>query len=86
MGKTATVRIRIQPGLKARAEKIFHRLGMNASQAITLFYNQVELCDGLPFDVAIPSAVTKRSFKATDKKRDLVVCEDADDLFKKLDI
>jgi DNA-damage-inducible protein J len=84
MDKTATVRVRIQPKLKEHAEAIFHRLGMNASQAITLFYKQVELCGGLPFDVAIPSATTKRTFEATDKGRDLVVCEDADDMFEKL--
>jgi DNA-damage-inducible protein J len=86
MGKTATVRARIQPKLKEHAEIIFHRLGMNATQAITLFYKQVELRNGLPFAVAIPSAITKRTFEATDEGRDLVVCEDADDLFNKLGI
>ena len=86
MSKTATVRARIQPKLKEHAETIFHRLGMNATQAITLFYKQVELRDGLPFEVAIPSAITKRTFDSTDEGRDLVVCEDADDMFKKLGI
>ena len=86
MNKTATVRARIQPTLKARAETIFQRLGVNASQAITLFYKQVELRDGLPFDVAIPSPTTKRTFEATDSGRDLVVCRDADDMFRKLGI
>ena len=86
MRKTATVRARIQPRLKEHAETIFHRLGMNASQAITLFYKQVELRDGLPFDVAIPSTITKRTFEATDGGRDLVICEDADDMFEKLGI
>lgn len=86
MSKTATVRARIQPKLKEHAETIFHRLGMNATQAITLFYKQVELRDGLPFQVAIPSPVTKRTFDSTDEGRDLVVCEDADDMFRKLGI
>jgi DNA-damage-inducible protein J len=86
MSKTATVRARIQPKLKEHAETIFHRLGMNATQAITLFYKQVELRDGLPFDVAIPSATTKRTFDSTNEGQDLVVCEDADDMFEKLGI
>jgi DNA-damage-inducible protein J len=86
MGKTATVRARIQPGLKEHAKTVFRRLGMNASQAVTLFYKQVELCDGLPFDVAIPSTRGKRTFAATGKGHDLIVCEDADDMFKKLGI
>ncbi len=86
MSKTATVRARIQPKLKEHAETIFHRLGMNATQAITLFYKQVELRDGLPFEVAIPSAITKRTFDSTDEGRDLVVCKDANDMFEKLGI
>ena len=86
MSKTATVRARLEPELKGRAENVFHRLGLNPTQAITIFYRQVELRDGLPFDVAIPTPTTRRTFAATDAGRDLVVCKDADDLFKKLGI
>jgi DNA-damage-inducible protein J len=42
MSKTATVRARIQPELKEHAETVFQWLGLNATQAITLFYKQVE--------------------------------------------
>lgn len=86
MSKTATVRARIEPKLKNRAETVFKRLGLNATQAITVFYKQVELRDGLPFDVAIPNAETIRTFEATDAGRDLIVCKDADDLFRKLGV
>lgn len=86
MSKSAMVRARVQPTLKDHAETILRRLGLNATQAITLFYRQVELRDGLPFDVVIPSATTKRTFEATDSGRDLVVCKDADDMFEKLGI
>jgi DNA-damage-inducible protein J len=86
MSKTATVRARIHPRLKQRAETVFRRLGLNATQAITLFYKQVELREGLPFVVAIPSATTKRTFRLTEAGRDLVVCEDADDMFRWLGI
>ena len=86
MRKTATVRARIQPKLKAQAEAVFHRLGLNATQAITLFYKQVELREGLPFEIVIPASTTKRMFESTDAGRDLIVCEDADDMFEKLGI
>ena len=86
MSKTAMVRARVEPELKNQAEKVFHRLGLSATQAITMFYKQVELRDGLPFDVAVPSATTKRTFAASEAGRDLVVCEDADDMFRKLGI
>jgi DNA-damage-inducible protein J len=84
MNKTATVRARLEPQLKDHAEAVFQRLGLNATQAITIFYKQVELRGGLPFDVAIPNATTKRTFAASDAGRDLVVCKDADDMFRKL--
>ena len=86
MSKSAMVRARLEPNLKDHAENIFYRLGLNATQAITMFYKQVELRDGLPFNVAIPTATTKRTFQASDAGRDLVVCENADDMFRKLGI
>lgn len=86
MSKTAMVRARLEPELKNNAERVFHRIGLNATQAISLFYKQVELRNGLPFSVVIPGATTKRTFEATDEGRDLVVCRDADDMFDKLGI
>jgi DNA-damage-inducible protein J len=86
MIKTATVRARMQPKLKDQAENIFHRLGLNPTQAITIFYRQVELRDGLPFDLAIPTSTTSQTFDATNAGRDLIVCKDSDDMFKKLGI
>jgi DNA-damage-inducible protein J len=86
MKKTAMVRARMEPRLKKRAETVFHRLGLNATQAITLFYRQVELRDGLPFEVVIPTEETRQTFQSTDAGDDLVVCDDADDLFDKLGI
>lgn len=86
MSKSAMVRARLEPSLKDHAENIFHRLGLNATQAITMFYKQVELRDGLPFNVAIPTPTTKHTMRESDAGRDLVVCEDADDMFRKLGI
>ena len=86
MGKSATVRARLEPELKDRVESIFHRLGLNATQAITMFYRQVELRGGLPFDVVVPTESTQRTFDATDAGQDLVACESAEEMFEKLGI
>jgi DNA-damage-inducible protein J len=86
MSKSAMVRARVEPALKDRAESVFHRLGLNSTQAITMFYKQVELRDGLPFDVVVPTETTRKTMKKTDAGRDLVVCKDADDMFDKLGI
>jgi len=86
MSKSATVRARIEPRLKKEAEHILEDLGMSATQAINLFYRQVTLRKGLPFDVVIPTATTRRTFENTDVGKGLVVCKDADDMFRKLGI
>jgi DNA-damage-inducible protein J len=80
------VRARVEPDLKDHAEAVFRRLGLNATQAITMFYKQVELREGLPFEVAILTPTTVKTFEATDAGRDLMVCKDADDMFEKLGI
>ena len=86
MAKTAMIRARIEPRLKLHAERVLDRLGLTPTEAITVFYRQVELRKGLPFDVVIPNATTLNTLRATDAGRDLVVCEDADDMFRKLGI
>ena len=86
MSKSATVRTRMEPGLKREAESLLGRLGLSASQAITIFYRQVTLRKGLPFDIVIPNVTTRRVFEETDAEKNLIVCSDADDMFKKLGI
>lgn len=49
--KTATIRARVDPTLKERAEATFAEVGLSASAAITLFYSQVIRHGGLPFAV-----------------------------------
>ena len=53
MPKTAVVSARISPELKHNAEQVFKELGLTATQAILLFYKQVELERGLPFAVRV---------------------------------
>jgi DNA-damage-inducible protein J len=86
MSKSAMVRARVEPKLKADAEGLFERLGLSTTQAITIFYRQVALHRGLPFDVVIPNATTCKTLEDTDRGRNLVVCKDADDMFEKLGI
>jgi len=86
MKKSSSVHARMEPDLKNTVEHIFQKLGLTTSQALILFYRQVELRNGLPFDVAIPNETTRRTLADTDSGRNLVVCEDADDMFKKLGI
>lgn len=54
--KSANLYARIEPDVKAQAESILSALGIPASNAINMFYKQIILQRGLPFDVKIPSS------------------------------
>ena len=54
--KSANLYARIEPDVKEKAENILATLGIPASNAINMFYKQIILQRGLPFEVKIPSA------------------------------
>jgi DNA-damage-inducible protein J len=54
--KSANVYARIEPDVKEQAESILSALGIPASNAINMFYKQIILNRGLPFEVKIPAA------------------------------
>lgn len=54
--KSANLYARIEPDVKEKAESILAALGIPASNAINIFYKQIILQRGLPFEVKMPSA------------------------------
>ena len=84
--KTAVVRSRIEPDLKEHAEHILQQLGLSPTEAVTLFYRQITLQKGLPFEVKIPNEVTLQTFQDTDEGRNLIRVQSKEDLFDQLDI
>ena len=55
MVKSANLYARIEPELKNEAEAILSGLGVPVSNAINIFYRQIVIHRGLPFDVRFPS-------------------------------
>lgn len=54
--KSANLYVRIEPDVKEQAESILSALGIPASNAINMFYKQIILNRGIPFEVKIPTA------------------------------
>ncbi len=54
MSKSANLYARIEPEVKEQAESILSTLGIPASNAINMFYKQIILQRGLPFELKIP--------------------------------
>lgn len=86
MAKTAMITARIEPSLKADAEKVLSKLGISTTDAISLFLTQVRLQKGLPFAVRIPNKTTLKAMRDAEEGTNLTECKDADDMFKKLGI
>jgi len=81
MAKTAAISTRIAPELKRDAGQIFRELGLTTSQAITLFYKQVDLQRGLPFSVKVPNEVTRKALEDARTRRNLESSDSIDDLY-----
>jgi len=86
MSKSAVVTARIDPDLKRSAEHVFTMLGLNTTQAITLFFKQVELQQGLPFVVRIPNETTRTALDEAQARSNLASFNTVDELFKDLGI
>jgi len=84
MPKSSSIHARIAPDLKEEAEAILKKLGLNASQAINLFYQQIRLTRGLPLVLRVPNETTRQTLDDTDAGKNLVYCRDAEDLFARL--
>jgi DNA-damage-inducible protein J len=64
--KDVKVQARMDAELKQAAEKIFEELGVSPTEAIRMFYTQVKIHRGLPFDLKVPNAVTLAAIEETE--------------------
>jgi addiction module RelB/DinJ family antitoxin len=61
MTRTATLQMRVTPGVKYASEKILHRIGLSMTQAMELFLRRVIVDERIPFEVvALDSATLAR--------------------------
>ena len=70
--KTAAVTARVDPEVKENAERILSQLGLSASTAIDVFYRQVILTGGIPFEIVVPNPLPRVSGLSSDELRVLL--------------
>lgn len=68
---TGKVQARMDPALKESAERVFEKLGMTTTEAVRLFFKQVELYQGLPFSVNVPNKATIKALRDADENRQM---------------
>lgn len=88
MVKAETFNMRLEPGLKRDVDDILNRLGLSMSDAVTVFFNQVRLKGGIPFEVVIPqpNELTLKTMRETDNDINMRYFNNAQDMFKELGI
>lgn len=57
MQNSNVLHVRMDSKLKNNVSKILESLGLTESDAVKLFYRQVELHGGLPFDIKLPERI-----------------------------
>lgn len=72
MSKTTTMNIRIEPNLKREVEEILSDLGMNISDAVTIYFKQIVLTDSIPLQIKRPKF----------NKETLAAIEEANEIMK----
>ena len=78
MAKTATIHVRIDDNTKQAAVAVLDTLGISIAEAVTLYFKQVALRKGIPFELTIPEQVGRNFDRVSEFKRD--------DLQKVLDV
>ena len=72
MSKTTTMNIRIEPSLKKEVEEVLTDLGMNISDAVTIYFKQIVLTDSIPLQIKRPKF----------NKKTLEAIKEADEIMK----
>ena len=49
--------------MKTEAEKVLRHVGVKTSDALTMFYKQIVIHQGLPFEVRIPNKETRKAIR-----------------------
>ncbi|HEY4522168.1 MAG TPA: type II toxin-antitoxin system RelB/DinJ family antitoxin [Candidatus Paceibacterota bacterium] len=84
MAKTGYINARVERKLKKDAEAVLERVGVNTSDAVTMFLKQVVLQEGLPFEVRIPNKETRKAIADLEAGRGQVFTGSTKELFDKL--
>ena len=82
MSKTQTT-IRVDEENYLKAKDILGQIGLNYSQAVSVFNNMIVLNKGLPFELKLPNPQTRQALHEL-KVRDGKTFDNVDELFSDL--
>jgi DNA-damage-inducible protein J len=77
---------RIDADLKHDAGVILNQIGLSESDAIRMFYRQIVMQRGLPFEAKIPNKETVEAFSELDQNKSTLTRNTFEEFDKSLDI
>ena len=83
--KSARISTRIDENLKQKAESILDDLGLSPSEAIIMYYKQILLRRGIPFDVRLPDD-TLEAIEDLETGKNISKYKTLDEMYKDLHI
>jgi len=76
MALNSTVRARVDKKLKEEVEAILSQIGLNTSQAITIFLKRIKYEKGIPFELKVPNATTLKAIEEAKNNEGITVTLD----------
>jgi len=70
MAKTDTIHVRIEEKIKKEALEVFDKLGISMADAVTMYFKQVALKNGIPFELTTEKVARNNFERVSDFKRD----------------
>lgn len=86
MQKSVSIHARIKPELKNSVEGVLDKLGITTSDAIKIFFNQIVLTNGLPFEIKIPNLETQQALNDIHTGKNIISYKNTEEMFKELGI
>lgn len=71
--KTAIINARVKPQLKNEVESILSQLGITTTQAITMYFEQIKINNGIPFSLKIPNDETIKAMQEVRANKNMQV-------------
>ncbi len=88
MARTDNINIRVEPKLKKEVEETLNDLGMNITDAVTIFFKQIIMTESIPFMIKRPrlNAETIKAIEDAEKGINLSKgYTDLDEMWKDLE-
>lgn len=82
--RSATLQVRMPEELKKEANDILSALGLTASEAVNIFYSQIVLNNGIPFEIKLPNKETREAIEEARSGKKTKRFKNVDELFEDL--